>query len=307
MISVVVSELRKYTIVFVAVGLASVVFLSLQFVPLAAFTRHVDAPCSRTEAWRGLLQRESLKATVQEIKANSSRIDSDPSGFENWRTPHGEYWIPALTRSALPSLVYQQKVGIYTAGPTPVRRGDVVLDGGAHVGLFTRVALNAGAKLVIAIEPAPENIECLRRNFRREIAEGRVVIYPKGIWDKVDVLPMFLNRNSAGDSFIQDRDPKAGTIDLPLTTVDLLVSELHLPRVDYIKLDIKGAEVRALHGAHRTLASFRPRLAIASDHQENDTTEIPRAVAAANSNYRLQCGACYAVELHVHPEVLHFF
>jgi hypothetical protein len=67
---------------------------------------------------------------------------------------------------------------------------------------FTRVALNRGAKQVIAIEPAPENLECLSRNFSREIQSGKVVIYPKGVWNKDDVLPMDLNRNSAGDSFV---------------------------------------------------------------------------------------------------------
>jgi len=299
--------MRKYTLVFVALGLSAFVFVSLQFVPMAAFTRHVDPPCSRTEAWKGLLQRESLKDQVRAIKEQSSLTGSDAAGFENWRTPHGVFWIPALTRTALPSLIYQQKVGIYTSGPTPVRPGDIVLDGGAHVGLFTRAALDAGAKVVIAIEPAPENIYCLRRNFSREIADGRVIIYPKGVWVKEDVLPMYMNRNSAGGSFVQNRDPKAGTINLPLTTIDLLVSELGLARVDYIKLDIKGAEVRALHGARLTLAKFRPRLAVASDHQESDTIEIPRAVYAANGGYQVQCGACYAVELHVHLEVLLFY
>ena len=242
------SELRRYTIVLVAVGLSMVVFLSLQFVPLAAFTRHVDEPCSRMQAWRALLQRQSLDKTVHAIKAASFKIGSDSEGFENWRTPQGEYWIPALTRSALSSLEYQQQIGLYTALPTPVLPGDIVLDGGAHVGVFTRVALKAGAKLVVAIEPAPENVECLRRNFRREIADGRVIIYAKGIWDKEDILPMFLNRNSAGDSFVQDRDPGAGMINLPLTTVDVLVAELQLPRVDFVKLDIKGAEVQAFMG-----------------------------------------------------------
>ena len=69
-----------------------------------------------------------------------------------------------------------------------VRPGDVVLDCGANVGVYTRHALEAGARLVVAIDPAPENIECLRRNFSEEIKAGRVVVYPKGVWDKDEVL-----------------------------------------------------------------------------------------------------------------------
>jgi predicted RNA methylase len=63
----------------------------------------------------------------------------------------------------------------------PVPAGAVVLDCGAHVGVYTRRALNEGAAKVIAIEPVPQTVECLRRTFRREIAEGRVVVYQKGV------------------------------------------------------------------------------------------------------------------------------
>jgi hypothetical protein len=48
--------------------------------------------------------------------------------------------------------------------------------------------LDSGAKLVVAIEPAPTNPECLPRNMRREIADGRVIVSAKGVWDKEDTL-----------------------------------------------------------------------------------------------------------------------
>jgi hypothetical protein len=44
--------------------------------------------------------------------------------------------------------------------------------------------------LVVAIEPSPANLECLRRNMSREIASGRVIVYPKGVWDREDVLAL---------------------------------------------------------------------------------------------------------------------
>lgn len=74
---------------------------------------------------------------------------------------------------------------------------------GANVGVFTRKALWAGASKVIAIEAGPENLECLRRTFAAEIADGRVVLYSKGIWDKDDILKFAINpANSAMDTFV---------------------------------------------------------------------------------------------------------
>jgi len=93
-----------------------------------------------------------------------------------------------------------------------VRSGDVVLDCGANVGVYTRDALDSGAKLVVAIEPAPENIECLRRNFAPEVAAGRVIVYPKGVWDKDDFLTLNVDpNNSAADSFLIQRKGRMGS------------------------------------------------------------------------------------------------
>jgi hypothetical protein len=64
-------------------------------------------------------------------------------------------------------------------------------------------ALKHGASKVVAIEPAPINVECLRRNFAAEIAAGRVIVAPVGVWDKDDELPLYeFDNNSAADSFI---------------------------------------------------------------------------------------------------------
>ena len=58
------------------------------------------------------------------------------------------------------------------------------------------------------------------------------------------------DHNSAADSFLfHPKDSHETDQKFPLTTIDKLVAELNLPRVDFIKMDIEGAEVKALHGA----------------------------------------------------------
>ena len=63
-----------------------------------------------------------------------------------------------------------------------VRVGDTVIDCGAHVGVFAHLAFERGARRVVAVEPEPVNLECLRRNFRNEITEGHLIIVPQGVW-----------------------------------------------------------------------------------------------------------------------------
>jgi FkbM family methyltransferase len=146
------------------------------------------------------------------------------------------------------------------------------------VGAFVRKALDAGAGKIVAIEPAPENLECLRCNFPREIASGVVVIYPKGVWDKEDILKMSIDpKNSAGDSFVRTAKD-AQFISLPLTTIDKLVAELNLPRVDFINMDIEGAEQHALAGTKETISRFHPRMSLCIYHLIDYQIAVPKIV-----------------------------
>jgi FkbM family methyltransferase len=188
-----------------------------------------------------------------------------------------------------------------------VHSGDVVLDGGANVGVFTRKALAAGARTVIAVEPAPENVESLRRNFPKEIASGRVVIQALGLWDQPAVLPLRVDAdNSARNSFVLSFGPAASTVMVPLRTIDSVVESLALTSVDFIKLDIEGAEKNALAGAKQTVARFHPRLAIAMEHLPDDPVAIPAAINSMGLGYVTLCGPCVPDGFAARPDTLYF-
>ena len=242
-----------------------------------------------------------------EILRASNVVEKDPAGYHLVETPRGRWWIPQGNDFVLPWNLAEQQRQIYGTGDRAVKAGDVVLDCGANVGTWTRTALDQGASLVVAFEPAPENIESYRRNFREQIAAGKVVLIPKGVWDKEDVLVLRRDpRNSAADTFVM-LPGATDTVEAPLTTIDRVVAELKLPRVDYIKMDIEGAEVRALAGARETLARFHPRLSIAAEHSPDDPVKIPAAVKAAWAGYSPACGPCLEThEGHVRPDVLYF-
>ncbi len=166
----------------------------------------------------------------------------------------------------------------------------IVLDCGAHVGVFTNKALELGAAKVVAIEPDPINVECLGRSYGEEIAAGRVIVVPKGVWSREQTIRLSLGLTSAWNSFV--RQVGENSIEVPVTTVDKLVAALGLPRVDYIKMDIEGAEREALQGASETLRRFQPRLMLDSYHRRDDMFVLPPLIRQANSLYAMICGPC---------------
>jgi len=263
--------------------------------------------CPLRQAVQSSDHARRLRLTEERMKSACKLVGKDAAGFNQWDTPLGRFWIPAGSDSALRLNVAEQLNLIYGVGEQAVKSGDIVLDCGANVGVYTRVALQAGAKRVVAIEPAPENLECLRRGFSDEISAGRVVLYEKGVWDKEDMLTLFVDpHNSAGDSFVIHLKSDEEKHGMPVTTIDKLSAELGLERVDYIKMDIEGAEQRALLGARETIRKFHPRLSLSTYHRPDDPVKIPQIVRDAWSGYRIECGPCAYADGRIRPDVLYF-
>ena len=174
---------------------------------------------------------------------------------------------------------------------SPVQPGDIVIDCGAHVGTFVHQALSLGAARVIAIDPDPTQVECLRRNFAKEIEEGRVTVVPKGVWSSEGTMTLSIGSEHSGVSSLVVAD-SGETLEVPVIRIDLLVEELGLPRVDFIKLDIEGAEREALRGAIQVLKKYRPRLMIDSYHLPDDAVVLPEIIAGAEPGYEASCGFC---------------
>ena len=118
------------------------------------------------------------------------------------------------------------------------------------------------------------------------------------------------DNNTTGNRFVVNPTSAqaAGLPLLPVTTIDRLVEELPLTRVDFIKMDIEGSEQYALTGAMQTLMRPRSRMALCVYHRSTDADVIPALVASAGAGYRMRCGACSfrRKELRLVPEIMFF-
>ena len=228
--------------------------------------------------------------------------------LERYRTKLGDFWIPAPGQKALAWMIWElTEESVYESGKVGLHLGDTVIDCGAHVGLFTRFALNHGASRVVAIEPDPANLHCLRENLAGEIAEGKVILIEAGVWDTRTKLTLWQPEgelSSLAKSFVLQF--KEGVEGLPVMPLDDIVSKLNLERVDFIKMDIEGSERHALRGAKQTLERFKPRLAICTYHLPDDPVVIPKIIAEARSDYHMHAKDLFFHWGPVSPKLIFF-
>ena len=168
-----------------------------------------------------------------------------------WNTPQGGISGRVTDGPVLEAQLHEQSVAkIYQNGYVGVSPGDVVLDIGSHLGTFTRSALSSGASLVVAFEPEPTNIACFKRSFEDEIVARRVILIEAAAWDEPGTLtfasPPILNTATG-------KVDEAGELLVEAVTIDSVAERLHFDRLDFIKMDIEGAEQRALAGARGSL------------------------------------------------------
>ena len=124
------------------------------------------------------------------------------------------------------------------------------IDGGAHVGAYTR-AMAQHFQAIYAFEPAPETFGALKRNLEDWGLADRVHIYEAAISDRHEKVSVDLPRGRRSLS-----RQISGPGDIPTMRID----DLELAELDFIKLDVEGYEYQALRGAEETLKRCRPRV-----------------------------------------------
>jgi hypothetical protein len=86
----------------------------------------------------------------------------------------------------------------------------------------------------------------------------------------------------------EPKDP--GDAVVSTKSIDDLAAEERLDRVDFIKMDIEGAELEALAGARDVIQRYQPRLAISVYHRPADMTAIPEYIQSLGVPYDYYLG-----------------
>lgn len=146
-----------------------------------------------------------------------------------------------------------------------LRPGSVVLDVGANVGTYAiplaRIVGPAGR--VIAFEPNRPTRACLRHNLRLNRVANAVVV-PCAVGARTGRQALVVTGANAGEVHLAPGATDRETIPVRVTTLDTEAARLGITTVDYIKLDIEGYELAALHGATQILRDS-PRLVVQTE------------------------------------------
>lgn len=161
--------------------------------------------------------------------------------------------------------------------------GSIILDCGGCWGDTALYFIEKVKKCkVFTFEFIPSNIALLEENLKINNVNS-VEIIPHPVWDKSD--EVFYAIDKGPISTLSDQLSE-GTIEISTIAIDDFVQSHKLDKVDFIKMDIEGAETKALKGACKVITKHKPTLAIAIYHSPNDFQRIPQFINELNLGYK---------------------
>jgi FkbM family methyltransferase len=154
-----------------------------------------------------------------------------------------------------------QEVQAYTKYFKPLAT-DIVVDCGAHIGSFS-IAWAPFVQQVYSFEPHPQNFETLVANIEENDLHN-VIPFNMAVSDYDGEAQMNgrLPENS-GTNDIYCTGP--GCIPVPVTRLDDIIPG----PVDFLKIDVEGAEVSVLNGANAIITNYHPKIAMEVHGEQN--------------------------------------
>jgi FkbM family methyltransferase len=214
---------------------------------------------------------------VEELNGVPYRLRDMKSQGYDFKMLGYDWWLGA----------HDIRYGQYEQGDIQLAPGDVIIDAGAFIGdtgVYFHHKLGGDCQ-VHSFELLDENLALLVHNYERNgVRPGvDVVINKLALADKTGEEITIADGATQGSTSIFGKSPKGSRVQT--ITLDDYVMSLGLEKVDFIKMDIEGAELQALTGARETIRHFKPKLAICLYHKWNDAFTLPQAIHATGVDY----------------------
>jgi FkbM family methyltransferase len=252
--------------------------------------RKVKLPLNTPDYWAKIKSLESLEDKADYIDPKFMNFILYKINLKSIGYPIDFYFTGA---GVLTDFIIKQYE--YNKNGTTIKseKGDVVIDGGACWGdtaLYFSNEVGSDGK-VFSFEFIPNNIKIFDKNISlNEDLKNRIELVPNPLWE-----------NSSTKIFFKDFGPGSKVSMKPFKemdgecftrSIDDFVMERKLAKIDFIKMDIEGAEMNAIRGAAQTIVQSKPKLAIALYHSADDFELIPKLIHELVPEYKFYFSHC---------------
>jgi len=147
-------------------------------------------------------------------------------------------------------------------------KGETIVEAGAFIGFYVvRAAEIVGdAGKVIAIEAVNENFEIMKRNVEANHLKN-VILVNKAVWNTSTKIKFYREGKQIG-SITQEVVATDNFIEVQADTIDQILAENNISKIDFIRIQLNGVELEALEGMGHTL-SYRPKVLVAGIYTKN--------------------------------------
>jgi FkbM family methyltransferase len=171
-----------------------------------------------------------------------------------------------------------------------LNEGDVVIDAGSNVGLFSLFAAKYFHSKCYAFEPFKTILPILDENVKMNALENLISICPYGLSNTNSTATFSIAQNNIGASSIVmkcDNNFTDNTDEIQCVSLDSWVKDNNITKIDFIKADIEGAERLLLQGATHVLQTFQPKISICTYHLPDDKRVLENIIKKTNPNYKI--------------------
>ena len=235
-----------------------------------------------------LVRRLAIKITsvsaIRKALRSASQAGKLSQGVWQWlpisltfqvRLPAGQQFsYSAVPGDGIGKALYWQGIGFlggeFQAFYRMISRSHFFVDVGANTGIFSLIACATNSVIrVIAFEPVPEIYEKLVTNVTINVFQDRCQMVQKAVSDVPGITRLLIPPGEIPTEASLELQSKSalegGTrIDIDSTTLDTVCAQ---EAVDFIKIDVEGAEYKVLQGARQLLARCRPTILL--EHHAN--------------------------------------
>ena len=173
-----------------------------------------------------------------------------------------------------------------------ISKDAIIFDVGANVGFYTIELASWLDKngRIIAVEPEKQNLNTLRWRIERKNLGEKVFVEEAVASDAVGEVFLNIRKDHPGDHFIASDGIITRSV-----TLDYLVLKHRLPRVDFIKIDVQGAESSVLTGCEQIIKNFCPVLMIEIDQaslhrHDTDAKTLISQLSALGYQFQISVG-----------------